>query len=234
MATEEKTKGKLDARNPYVRLAERDVVPIATPRRGSLFIKRLLMKLLLVVSMVSLCFCIGWGMVLVGSLLNIRDEVNNISILCLVAVGSILLISQRERISFGIFSACLLVFIIFCLIMVVCAMMLLIEVGNLVTITVFGIIVTTWFVLIIPFVRNKKVVPAIWVTIACIVPILLTLYLKYLKNCWESQLVAAQIPGLPLRGTPSGTPASPCGTAQQGRKSRPAIKQHIQETKCQL
>ena len=43
---------------------------------------------------------------------------------------------------------------------------------------------------------------------------------------------AARVAGSPFRGAPSGTPASPCGTAQQGRKSRPVIKQHNQRTKC--
>ncbi len=37
-----------------------------------------------------------------------------------------------------------------------------------------------------------------------------------------------------VSGAPPGTPASPCGTAQQGRESRPVVKQHNSTTKCQL
>ena len=159
---------------------EGNVASVATLRRGSLFIKRLLMKLLLVVSMAGLCFCIGWIMSHVGwvkRLLNARDDY----FLCTVsAVGGFLfamIVSRRKRTRFGwIFSACLSAFIIFCSIRVVCVyvMMMRIDVKALTVMIIFGVVATAWFVLIISLVRNKRVMPTIWVAIgfACSVPIL--------------------------------------------------------------
>ena len=76
------------------------------------------------------------------------------------------------------------------------------------TMTIFGFVATAWFVLIFSLLRNKRVMPAIWVTIGfvCCVPFLFkgavfcgTGLERYLQSCIASRL---GLPSMVGKGRP--------------------------------